>query len=192
MLTCSSFHLKTLCFCLHVRANAWVCMCICVCHYQLSVLQAIKFYNKFYCVKRDRALLTYIVPFVNREYRIMLCGWTQFAELRRKTLTFFCYTFIAVVLTWCHFSWYNSLKTVIMGFIENLYSPYGHLHQYQTKKGLSNCQIQGHYFIWQLSSMLMQTISQDVRHCNPYQFFNLPRIRAHAFLCHVLWLILHF
>jgi hypothetical protein len=173
---------------------ACVCVrvCVCVCHYQPSVFQPIKFYNRFYCVRRERALLTCTVRFVNTEYKIMLCGWTQFVEPRRKTLTFFCYTFNAVVLTWWHSSWYIRLETVMIGFTETLYSPYGHLHHYQTKEWRSNCQIQGHYFIWQLSPMFTQTISQVVRHCSPHHIFNLPCIRAHAFLCHVLWLILHF
>jgi hypothetical protein len=69
-------------------------------------------------MRRDRAILTYTVPFVNREYRIMLCGQTQFAGPSRKTLTFFCYNFIAVVLTGCHSSWYIRLKTVMIGFTE--------------------------------------------------------------------------
>jgi len=170
----------------------FVCVRVCVCHYQPSVFQAIKFYNEFYRVRRDRALLTYIVPFVNTEYKIMPCGWTQFSKPRRKTLTFCCYTFITVVVTQCHSLWYIRLKTVMIGFTENLYSLFGHLHPYQTKKWRSNCLIQGHYYIWQLSSMFTQTTSQAVRHCSPHHIFNLPCIRVHAFLSHVLGLILHF
>ena len=143
-------------------------------------ISVIHLHNKFHCGRMDRVLFTFISSLLLKESTALCCvDQSNLGNRGDKLIKW--HPSAILLLLWFWLVPLLLVHSVMTEFTENMYSPHGYLYQYQTKRCLNNCQIQGHYFIWQLSSIFTQTISQYGRHCSPHHFCNLPCIRAHAF-----------